>query len=232
MVDTQSPEVSLEGPPALTNDSTPSFKGSASEAGTVTVHVHKGATVSGNEVAKVTGPVSGGKWSAAAAGTGRRGIHGGGDELEPLGNEPGTSNTVTFVVDTAAPSLTLVGPPTRSSNTTPSFEGTTTEAGELTVHIHKGNASGDEVAHVTLPVSSGPWSSPAVSPGLAEGEYTAVATEPSSLGNGEGKSNAVTFEVVTAPPSVSLQKPVSPSKNTKPSFTGSTSEGGEVKVEI
>ncbi|HXN39066.1 MAG TPA: Ig-like domain-containing protein [Solirubrobacteraceae bacterium] len=232
VVNTEPPKVSLEGPPALTNDNTPSFKGGASEAGTVTVHVHQGATVGGNEVAKVTGTVSGGKWSATVSSELADGEYTAvATEPSSLDNEPGTSNTVTFVVDTAAPSLTLVGPPTRSSNTTPSFEGTTTEAGEVTVHIHKGGASGNEVTHVTFPVASGPWSSPAVS-SLAEGEYTAVASEPSLLGNGEGTSKAVTFEVVTAPPSVSLQKPVSPSKNTKPSFTGATSEGGEVKVEI
>ncbi len=235
VVDTEAPKVSLEGPPALTTDNTPSFKGSASEAGTVTVRVHKGATVSGSEVAKVTGTVSGGKWSATVSSELADGEYTAqASEPSSLGNGEGSSNTVTFVIDTAAPTLTLEGPKSPSGQTKPSFKGTTSEGGEVTVEIYAGaTASGSPVSTaVAHPSVAGAWSSGAAGTALVSGEYTAVAVQESGLGNGLGKSSPVTFIVNTAPPSVSLQKPLSPSKNTKPSFTGMTSEGGEVKVEI
>jgi hypothetical protein len=233
VVDTKSPTVTLDPVPTPSHQTEPSFAGTASEAGEVTVHVHKGSA-SGSEVASVTVAVAGGEWSSPALSSALADGEYAAVATEPssLGNGEGRSSAVIFDVDTAPPTVTLAGPPTRSKDTTPSFEGTASEAGEVTVHVHKGSASGSEVAHVTFAVSEGSWSSPAVSPGLAEGEYTAVATEPSALGNGEGTSKAVTFEVVTSPPSVSLEAPASPSKNTKPSFKGTTSEGGEVKVEV
>jgi hypothetical protein len=234
-VNTEAPKVSLEGPPARTNDNTPSFKGSASEAGTVTVHVHQGATVSGSEVAKVSATVSDGQWSATVSSELADGEYTAqATEPSSLGNPDGVSGTVSFVVDTKVPTLTLKAPVSPSKDTTPAFKGTSSEAGEVTVDIYAGSSVGSTpvstaVAHAA---SAGEWSSGAAVPALVSGEYTAVAVQESGLGNGLGKSGPVTFIVNTAPPSVSLQKPVSPSKNTKPSFTGMTSEGGEVKVEI
>jgi hypothetical protein len=235
VVNTEAPKVSLEGPVALTNDNTPSFKGSASEAGSVTVRVHKGATVGGNEVAKVSATVSGGKWSATVSSELADGEYTAqASEPSLLGNGEGLSTTVTFVIDTAAPALTLEGPKSPSGQTKPSFKGTTSEGGEVTVDIYAGStASGSPVSTaVAHPSVAGAWSSGAAGTALTSGEYTAVAVQESGLGNGLGKSGPVTFVVNTAPPSVVLEAPVSPSKNTKPSFTGTTSEGGEVKVDI
>ena len=62
------------------------------------------------------------------------------------------------------------------------------------------------------------------SPALANGNYTAIATEPSGLGNDEGKSSKREFEIDTEPPEVTLNSVTSPSNNTKPSFSGTASE--------
>ncbi len=233
VVDTEAPKVSLEGPPALTNDNTPSFKGSASEAGEVTVHVHKGS-VSGGEVAKVSATVNAGKWSATVSSELADGEYTAvATEPSSLGNGEGSSSTVSFVVDTKAPTLTLEAPTSPSKDTTPAFNGETSEAGEVKVEIHAGSAMGTVVATaVAHAASAGKWSSGAAGPALVSGEYTAVAVQESGLGNGLGKSGQVTFIVNTAPPSVKLEAPVSPSKDTTPSFKGTTSEGGEVKVSI
>ncbi len=234
VVDTESPQVTLVGPPARSKDTTPSFSGTASEAGSVTVHVHKGSTVSGSEVAKVTVSTAGGGWEATLGSALAEGEYTAvATEPSSLGNPEGSSNTVTFEVVTAPPTVTLAAPPARSKDTTPTFEGTTSEGGEVKVEIHAGSASGSVVATaVAHPSTEGKWTSGAASPALGEGSYTAVAVQASSLGLGSGSSKPVSFEVVTAPPTLELQAPPSPSKDTTPSFKGSTSEAGEVTIDI
>src|SRR6185437_13164837 len=90
-----------------------------------------------------------------------------------------------------------------------------------------------EVAKAEGSVSGGKWSA-TLSKALAVGKhsYTAFATEKSAIGNGEGESPPVGFEVNTEAPAVTLNQPASPSKNTAPSFSGSSSEAGEVEVQI
>ncbi|NKF15263.1 Ig-like domain-containing protein, partial [Rhizobium phaseoli] len=60
----------------------------------------------------------------------------------------------TFEVNTEVPKLTISGPAARSNNTTPSFSGTTTEDGEVVVHIME---SGKPVATAATHSSSGSW---------------------------------------------------------------------------
>ena len=121
-------------------------------------------------------------------------------EPSSLGNPAGTSNAVTFDVDTAPPTVTLNAVSTPSSNTTPSFSGTASESEPVTVKIYKGTkAEGTVLASVEAEVSSRNWSSAALSKGLGNGEYTAQAVEPSSIGNEAGKSEPRTFVVNTEP---------------------------------
>ena len=61
---------------------------------------------------------------------------------------------------------------------------------------------------------------------LPDGPYTAVATEPSTIGNPDGESETRTFEVFTHPPAVEFTKvPAERSKVTKPVFEGTTTAG-------
>jgi hypothetical protein len=230
-VNTGTPVVTLVGPPTPSKNTTPSFSGTASEETEVAVHVFEGPT----EVASAITIASGGKWSTStlspALPTGKRTFTARATEVSGVGNGMGTSSTVTFEVNTEAPAVTLVGPPTPAKNTTPSFSGEASENTEVVVRVFEGVT---EKAKATTTASGGKWSTSTLSPALPQGKhtFTAQATEKSGLGNGEGESNIVTFEVNTEEPAVTLVGPPTPSNNTTPSFSGTASESTEVVVRV
>jgi len=235
VVDTLPPVVALNAITTPSKVNKPSFSGSASESEPVTVRVYSGGKAEGAVVASVTASVSGGKWTSAALGS----VLADGEytavagEPSGLGNAEGRSAAVTFVVNTKAPTVVLNAVVTPSKNTKPSFSGTASESEPVTVKIYKGaKAEGTQVAGATASVSGGKWSTAALGATLADGEYTAIAAEPSGLGNAEGKSGPVTFVVDTLPPVVTLNAVVTPSKNTKPSFSGTASEAEPVTVRV
>src|SRR2546423_1520421 len=80
-----------------------------------------------------------------------------------------------------------------------------------------------------FPRRKGPGAS---NPALPSGQYTAIATQESSLGNPSGVSEPVTFTVETAAPRVTLDQPQSPSNDTTPSFTGTASDTTSVVIQI
>lgn len=124
----------------------------------------------------------------------------------------GPSSPVTFQVSTAAPAIVLNAPTASGVVTVPDpiFTGTASTglgyAGTVSLSIYPG-ASSDAapVAVDSGPVSSSGGFQIQVSPGLAAGQYTAVA-EQSNL-TGEAFSNEVTFTVSTAPPGGSSSPP-------------------------
>ena len=127
--------------------------------------------------------------------------------------------------------MTIERPPSPSSNTKPSFKGTASEATEVVVHVFEGSK---EVASAKTTASAGKWSTSALSEALPGGErtFTAYATEKSAIGNENGTSPPVVFEVDTKPPVVTLEA-VARSKDRTPSFKGTASEKGPaVTVEI
>src|SRR5208283_1492103 len=103
------------------------------------------------------------------------------------------------------------------------------EETEVEVHVFEGST---EVCHAKTTASGGSWST--VCSGLSTGRhsFTAYAMEKSGLGNAEGKSNTVSFEVNTLPPEVSIAQPPTPSNKTTPSFSGTASEATEVVVHV
>ena len=227
-VDTRSPTVTLVGPSLLSNHTKPSFSGEASDHTEVVVHIlHEGS-----EVAHATAP-TGGSWSTSnesSLGSGTYTAYA--TQESSLGNPPGTSNQVSFTVDTASPVVSLVPPAVRSNNTTPSFTGTATDSTPVTLHLYKGSrAEGTAVATLTAEVTAGTWTTAAV-PALANGQYTAIATEPSSLENPEGRSLPATFEVNNKSPDVVLNQPKSPWHETSPIFTGTGTETTTVKIKV
>jgi hypothetical protein len=138
------------------------------------------------------------------------------------GNPEGTSVPVTFTVDTTAPIVTL-SPPLKlhSNNATPTFTGTASDSTGVTVNIYKGKAvKGAVVTTATGVPAAGAWTSgPTVAP-LKDGEYTAQATQPSSIGNPAGVSAPVTFSIDTKPPAVTLTA-LAPQINTpEPELSG------------
>jgi hypothetical protein len=237
-VNTEPPVVTLESPPLVSPDQTPSFSGDASESLPVTVEVFEGATAHGKAVAKIVAtPTAGryksadittelptGKYTAIAA------------EPSSLGNKTGESAPVTWEVDTKAP-LVKISPPKSPTNVTePSFSGTVEgpSAETVTVYVHEGTQEGRIVTELAAHLSKGAWQTGPVTPALPSGKhsYTLLASVASSIGNGTGVSAPVSLVVDTIPPEVSIAGPPSPSKNTTPSFSGTASEETEVVVHV
>ncbi len=199
------PVVTIISPPngSVSNNRTPSFTGLGEEgASPVTIDVYEGPTPDGTVIRELkTALFLAGAWSTGSVepplddGTYTA-------QATQTNGETG-STTATFTVDTAAPSVTLNAPDSSSDNTTPSFSGTASDVTPVTVLIHAGaTASGTLVSSATATGTGASWTSGGANPSLPIGEYTAVATQNSSLpGNPAGRSGPVTFSV-TAPPIV------------------------------
>jgi hypothetical protein len=124
-------------------------------------------------------------------------------QTSALGNPDGASKPVTFTIDTAAPAVTLNAPLSPSGNRAPSFSGAASDHTPVTVDIYKGaTAQGAAVASAQGEAAGGRWVSVKASPSLSWGEYTAVARQPSSLGNPTGASPPATFAVAPIGPAV------------------------------
>jgi hypothetical protein len=238
-VDSNPPELSLAPVTTPSRETKPSFSGTDGGAGSATkpivVHVFEGPKPEGKEVAKVTTAGSQGAWSSPAVAL-ERGTHtftAVATQESPVGNAPGKSPPVVFFVNTEPPVVTVKPIAEVSSNTHPSFSGTVSEAGMVTVRIYSGPAAtGTPVSTLTTAASEGRWVSSPVFTALKEGEYTAVASEPSGLGNGPGSSGPISFTVSLRAPTVVVTPPPQRSRETRPSFSGTVSEAGEVIVEV
>jgi hypothetical protein len=208
------PTVTIISPPNgnVSNNRTPSFTGlGEQDASEVTIDVYEGPTPDGTVIRElktalflagvwftesVEPPLNDGTYTAQAKQT----------------NGETGSATTTFTVDTAAPSVTLDPPESSPDNTTPSFSGTASDITPVTILIHAGaTASGTLVSSATATGTGASWTSGGANPPLSVGEYTAVATQNSSLpGNPSGKSAPVTFSVtppVIAAPERALGPP-------------------------
>ncbi len=237
-VDTETPKVTLNQPAKLSNDTTPAFSGSASEATEVVVRVYEGGKAEGTPLASANTAASGGSWSTTpeelsnALPSGKRTFTAVAKEKSGLGNEEGRSEERTFEVNTEPPVVTLTQPKTPTSNTEPPFSGMASESTEVVVHVFEGST---EVAKAKTTASGGTWSTTGLSKALQEGKhtFTVYATEKSGItGNKEGKSSTLSFEVDTEPPVVTLAEVPSPTNNQRPSFSGAASENTEVVVHV
>ena len=204
--------MTLNAPASPSNDQTPAFTGTASATTNVVVHIYEGTKAEGTQLASATVKGTGGAFTTGEAGpalpSGKRTFAAQATQESPLGNPEGKSNVVTFVVNTNPPTVTLNAITTPTGNTTPSFSGTASETQPVTVKIYKGSeAKGTPFAVAEAPVELRKMGPRQLHDGRSvEGEYTAVALEPSSLGNAEGKSSAIKFVVITKPPTVTLDR--------------------------
>jgi Bacterial Ig-like domain len=115
-----------------------------------------------------------------------------------------TDNTVTY--DGTAPALTLTAPANGSAttDTTPTISGAAgngaTDSTTVTVKIYNGTGTGGTVAQTLTPTrTTTTWTTTAAT--LAQGTYTAQATQTDSAGN-IATSTANTFAVDTTVPTV------------------------------
>ncbi len=235
-VDTSAPTVTLTKPASPSRQTSPTFTGTAGEASTVTVHVLEGTT----EVAHYEGAAAAGSWSIgpvtpALSGSPRREYKVYATEASAIGNPPGRSEEWPMVIDSTSPGLGINALPAISNNRSPSFTGTVTSSDPkpeaVIVHVMEAE---HQVATAEARPSGGRWTTGAVSPTLEPGEhhYAAYATEADSLGNPEGRSGEISFTVDTNPPGVTLEQIAASSNDLSPSFSGTTTEAGEVTVSV
>ena len=193
------PPVAITSPlnGSVSNDRAPSFSGSGEEAGGVVVlSIHSGTSVAEPVVQELsTGLISGGTWFVGPAELLTDGTY-----TAQAAQGTGTSPPVTFTIKTTPPTVSLGSPESPSSNTTPTFSGTATDTTPVTVQIHAGaTVKGATVSTATATGTGGKWISGRATPALPVGQYTAVAIQPSSLGNPPGRSAPVTFTVIAPP---------------------------------
>jgi large repetitive protein len=219
--------------PAPSRETTPVFSGTAAEAGPVTVEVYLGGTTEGQPVAIATAEASGGRWTSEPASPPlREGDHSF-TAVAVLDNTREQSAPVTFVVDTLPPAVTLQSPPSPSRDSTPAFSGMASETTEVTVDVYAGTSpEGEVVASVNAQGTGEGWESASLTPPLADGTYTAVARQPSAIGNEPGVSEPVTFTVDTASPTVTLKQLPSPSPGARAIFSGAASDDTPVTVYV
>jgi hypothetical protein len=215
------PHVTISSPPNgnISNDRIPTFSGLGEEHSlAVTVDVYEGPAAEGTVIRELkTAPFFVGDWFTESVEPPLNdGTYTAQATQSNFASEIGVSAPTTFTVDTAAPTVTLNPPESPADNTAPSFSGTASDVMPVTVLIHVGaTASGTVVSSATAAGTGASWTSSGASPSLAVGEYTAIASQNSSLpGNPTGKSAAVTFsvtppiitpELIPAPPTASFK---------------------------
>ncbi len=185
---------------SVSNDRTPSFTGFGEEGAVLMLNLYRGAAPEGTIVQTLSTFVfsSGGAWSLGPLKSLEDGTYTA--QASQTNGETGSA-AVTFTVDTAAPVVTLSSPESPSDDATPSFTGSASDITPVTVQIHGGATEDGTIVSLATAAGTGArWTSSSASPALSVGEYTAVATQNSSLpGNPAGRSGPVTFSV-TAPP--------------------------------
>ena len=130
-----------------------------------------------------------------------------------------------WTVDTKAPTVTLSSPPdgTVTSALTPEISGTADNgpADTSTVSVELFTSTGTPLESLSAVVNSlsGAWS--VFAPALAEGTYSARATQTDTFGR-TGSSLTTTFRIDTSVPSVTIAKPATGTltKNARPIFSG------------
>jgi hypothetical protein len=228
IVDTKAPDVTINAVAPLSNNATPTLSGSAGSAAehslpTVKVKVYAGSSAAGSPVQTLEPKAGGHVWSATAAKLADGTYTAIAEQSDEAGNTA-SSNTTTFTVDTAAPTVTLSHLPPLTNNATPTFSGSAGTAPHdkpvVTVRIYEGtSAAGTPVQTHFAEASGGAWSTTPIT-ALADGTYTAIAEQSDEAGN-SGKSPTTTFIVDTVAPTVTLH-PLLPAvtSNPTPTFNG------------
>jgi len=241
-IDTTAPTVAITAPAngAQTNDTTPTVSGTGGiatgDAATVTVKIYAGPNTSGTLLQTVTPSVGGDTtWTFDAAAL-PEGTYTAQATQSDNTTPPniGTSAARTWTIDTTPPTVALNTPFNGAvlDTHTPSFSGTystgATDLSNVTVKIYSGSsASGSPLQTLTPVLTTGAFA--AVAASLADGTYTAQATQSDQAGN-VATSAAVTFRLDTTAPAVTITSPAngSSSTTTLPTFAGSAgSDAGD-----
>jgi hypothetical protein len=241
VVDTTPPAVSISTVASPTKNTRPTFTGGAGVAvgddKAVEVAIYEGASASGTPAVSGSASVSGSSWSYTPGTALHEGTYTAQAVQEDDAGNVGKSSGVTFTVLTKLPVVSMNAVSSPTNDPTPTLSGAASDgAGDdatVSVTIYEGGSVGGTVATAGVVARSGAnWEYTPASP-LPEGTYTAQATQADEAGN-VGKSSGVTFVVDTTPPAVSISAVVSPTKNTRPTFTGGAgvAAGDDKAVEV
>jgi large repetitive protein len=221
-IDTTPPAVSMSALPIPLDSSEPTLSGAAGvaegDSATVTVTIHEGATVAGKLVATAGVFASAGTWSFKAPHLADGTYTAEATQSDDAGNT-GVSAPVTF----KTPPLVSIEPvPTPTNDPEPTLTGAAgVAAGDqetVTVKVYEGESTaGKPMPTAIVSESDGKWSYQL--PHLADGTYTAQASQTDDTGN-VGMSAAATFRVDTTPPLVSINTVPTPSKDAEPTLSG------------
>jgi hypothetical protein len=188
---------------AVITSQTPPFSGQGEEGHELRLAIYSGPTVQGRPVeeAEPTFVAPGGAWTAYLFERLGDGTYTAVAAETNVSGETGFSPSVTFTINTGAPTVALNYPGSPPYDTTPSFTGSASDTTPVTVLIHAGATSrGTIVSAASATGTGGAWTSGNAAPALGVGQYTAVAIQPSSLRNPPGRSGPVTFTVTAPPP--------------------------------
>jgi hypothetical protein len=198
--------ITQPGAESSTSSQTPSFLGTTDdELDPVTLSIYAGASATPERTLTMLIPL-GALWSALPESPLAPGRYTAVAEQTNATAETGTSNAVTFTVDTTPPSVSMSALAARIGNPSPTLSGDagTAEGDDPTVAVtvYEGTAVGGVVAaSKSVSVGGSQWSY--TTPHLGDGTYTAQAVQVDRAGN-SGASAPVTFTVDTLAPSVSL----------------------------
>jgi large repetitive protein len=226
-IDTTAPAVSINEVHTPTNNPRPLLSGGAGVAAgdepAVTVTVYYGDAVGGTVAASETVSRSGSSWFYTPT-TLADGTYTAQATQEDRAHNVGESESVTFTVDTTAPTVSIGAVTSPTNNAMPPLNGgagvTAGDKAAVAVAIYEGGSvSGHRVDFASVPRSGSSWSYTPPSK-LPEGTYTAQAYQEDEAGN-VGESAAVTFTVLLKGPQVSINAVHSPTNKPEPGLSGS-----------
>ncbi|SEK93114.1 Myxococcales GC_trans_RRR domain-containing protein/MYXO-CTERM domain-containing protein [Stigmatella aurantiaca] len=217
------PVVTTPANGSATNDSTPTYSGTAEPGSTVAIIVDGTsagtavADASGNWTFTPTTPLPDGPHTVRATAS------------DAAGNVSPPSNTNNFTVDTAAPAAPVVTTPANNAvinDNTPTYSGTAEQGSTVNV-IVDGVPVGTATAN-----ASGNWSFTPTVP-LLDGPHTVSATATDAAGNTSPASNTNTFIVDTTEPVapvVVTPANFSTTSDNTPTYSGTAEPGTTVNV--
>lgn len=210
------PTVTLTGPAngALITGGQPVFTGTAgdrpSASGTVTVDVYSGSTTSAVPVQVLSTTVTNGDYDVTGNGLADGTYTARASEGDSAG-QVGHSGAVTFSIFNGTPTLTLTAPPAPVRTSVPTFTGTAMvapgDSQTVDLVVYPGSSTdATPLALISGTVAADGDFSIQVTPGLADGSYTAVATQ--ELPTGATYSPSVAFTVASATPALAVTTPL------------------------
>lgn len=247
-VDTLAPGVTLTSPAAnaFVGTATPTLSGAAgagaSDLTTVTLRIYAGTGTGGALLQTVPVTRSGAAWSATASTLVPGTYTATASQADAAGNQATTAGT-TFTVDLTAPPVTLTSPAPGAYVTTtkPTLSGTagsaTGDSATVTVKIYAGTGTGGTLTQTVAVTRSGAAWSKALTTALAQGTFTATATQADAAGNST-TTGGTTFIVDSVAPVATVTTPAANAftNNTSPTLAGAagnlSGDGSIVTVKV